>query len=113
GGRGRAVDASRRGDGQSLALVSDAYLQFEPLERVIGARDPGVVRRVEQAFLDLRAATESGDAAAGSEATERVLAALADAEAVLSPRSSSGASVVLLLVSALALPTLVGRHLGR
>src|SRR5262245_39765216 len=112
-GLARAVDASRHGDGQALALVTDAYLQFEPLERAIGARDPGAVRRVEQAFLDLRAATESGDAATGAGATERVLAALADAEAVLSARSSGGATVALLLVSALALPTLVGRHLGR
>lgn len=84
----QAVDSHRRGDPRAVDLASDAYLRFEPLEPALGARDQDVVRRVEEAFLQLRGTLRdpslSADAAgaavrAGLEAAEASLGSPADA----------------------------------
>jgi high-affinity iron transporter len=77
-----AAAAHARGDAGAAALASDAYLRFEPLEPALGARDPGAVRAVEEAFLTLRAALRTP----GADVEPLVLRtrnALAAAEAAL------------------------------
>ena len=49
-----ALAAYRRGDPQAAALVSDAYFEFEPLERRLGARSPRLKSQVEERFVKLR-----------------------------------------------------------
>ncbi len=48
------VAAYTRNDPQASAMVADAYMQFEPLEKRVGAVAPGIVQRTEEHFLRLR-----------------------------------------------------------
>lgn len=57
-------DAHRRGDPAAADLATDAYFRFEPVETLLKVRDPGVVQRVEEAFLALRAGLRQPSAAA-------------------------------------------------
>jgi high-affinity iron transporter len=50
------VDAHRAGEARAADLAAAAYAAFEPLEQVLGAVDPGLVSRAEEAFLSLRLA---------------------------------------------------------
>ena len=49
-----ATAAYAQGDLQASGTVAEAYLQFEPLEQSLGARDPGLKSRIEERFLQLR-----------------------------------------------------------
>lgn len=49
-----ALAAYRDGDARAPYLVSDAYFQFEPLEKPLALVAPGVARHVEGRFAELR-----------------------------------------------------------
>ncbi|MFI5398012.1 MAG: FTR1 family protein [Candidatus Binatia bacterium] len=55
---GRLLDAGvaayARGDAQAPVAAADAYMQFEPLEKRLGAVAPGLKERTEADFLRLR-----------------------------------------------------------
>src|SRR6185295_13012933 len=57
-----SADAHHRGDATARDLATDAYMAFEPLEARIAAREPALVRAVEEAFLGLRSALVETDA---------------------------------------------------
>jgi high-affinity iron transporter len=90
---GQAADAHRRGDPAAVDLASDAYMRFEPLELALGARDPSVVRDVEEAFLALRGGLRRPGADVAALATA-VEAALARAESLLGSRADAWARFV-------------------
>ncbi len=52
----QSAEAYRRGDAAARDLATDAYMTFEPLEARIAAREPALVRAVEEGFLGLRTA---------------------------------------------------------
>ncbi len=69
-----AVVAARgRGDAETSALATDAYMRFEPYEKRLGAVEPGLVRRVEEGFVRLRQAVRTP---AGSSEVPVLVAAL-------------------------------------
>jgi FTR1 family protein len=76
-----SADAYRRGDAAATDLATDAYMTFEPLEARIAAREPALVRAVEEGFLGLRSALAKPGADVGPlfDATRSALAAAADA----------------------------------
>jgi high-affinity iron transporter len=51
-----AIAARRRGEATAGAIATDAYMRFEPLEKRLGAVDPGAVTRVEEGFVRVRSA---------------------------------------------------------
>jgi high-affinity iron transporter len=69
---GDAVAAYRDGNPRAVYTVSDAYFQFEPLEKRLALIDPDITRRVEEKFVSLRAAA----AASGND--DRVAALVAE-----------------------------------
>lgn len=78
-------------------MLIDAYIQFEPLERRIGAREPAVVADVERRFSALRGELGAGrNDVAGFDALSASLAALGEADAA--PDSWYGIFVASLLI---------------
>jgi len=78
-------------------LLIDAYIQFEPLERRIGARDPAAVATVERRFSSLRGELGAGrNDVAGFEALTASLADLEAADNV--PDSWYGVFIASLLI---------------
>lgn len=69
-----AIDAYRLGEDDAAARAAQAYLEFEPLEPDIAARDPETVRRVERAFDRLRDALRQPGALGEVEAAGGALA---------------------------------------
>src|SRR5262245_16505991 len=51
-----AIAARRRGEAAAGTVATDAYMRFEPLEKRLGAADPGAVTRVEEGFVRVRSA---------------------------------------------------------
>jgi high-affinity iron transporter len=51
--------------GDATALATDAYMRFEPYEKRLGAVDPGLVRRLEEGFVQLRQAVRLVPPASG------------------------------------------------
>ncbi len=51
-----AVAARRAGDQSASGLATDAYMQFEPVEKRLGALDSSLVGRVEEGFVRVRTA---------------------------------------------------------
>jgi high-affinity iron transporter len=70
--------AYTRGETNAAELATDAYMQFEPLEKDIAARDQAAVTRVEEGFLALRSALRSPGA--GDEVTRRLAQVRRDLE---------------------------------
>lgn len=56
----RARTAAATDPQRAAKMLLDAYLQFEPVERRAGARDPGLVARVERDFSSLRGELGAG-----------------------------------------------------
>jgi high-affinity iron transporter len=84
-----AAELAERGDRDvATRQALDAYLVFEEIESAVRARSPGVARRVERAFADLRAAAAAGDGAGTRAAVQRVEETLARALAELRTASS-------------------------
>ena len=51
-----AIAARRRGEAAAGTIATDAYMRSEPLEKRLGAADPGAVTRVEEGFVRVRSA---------------------------------------------------------
>ena len=84
-----SLAAYRQGDRkQATNLALSAYLDgFEPVEPVLGARDTALLRRIETAMTELRAAIGRGASEAEvASRTERVAALLDTAERALAPQ---------------------------
>ncbi|WP_339872909.1 cytochrome c/FTR1 family iron permease [uncultured Brevundimonas sp.] len=84
-----SLAAYRQGDRkQATNLALSAYLDgFEPVEPVLGARDTALLRRIETAMTELRAAIGRGAPEAEvASRTERVAALLDTAERALAPQ---------------------------
>lgn len=80
----RSVEAFSAGDaGRAADLALAAYLDgFEPVEPALAAKDSALMRSVEGAMLEFRAALQRGDAAA-------IAGAARDAEALLERASAA------------------------
>ncbi len=60
---GAALEAHRRGDPGAMAFATNAYLRFEPLEKLLAESDASRIDPLEQAFVAFR--TALGNPAAG------------------------------------------------
>jgi len=118
----KAVQLARKADSEAARrMLVSAYLDdFEPHEAVLRARDAGLVRDVETAFLSLRAAIESGDQVEESAARLDALLEQADARpaeggwiafaAALVIALREGAEAAILVAAMLALLRKAGRE---
>jgi FTR1 family protein len=87
-----ATDPQRASD-----LLLDAYIEFEPVERRVGARDPGLVAEVERRFSSLRGELGAGrNDVAGFDALSSSLAQVSDAGSA--PDSWYGVFIASLLI---------------
>ena len=88
----KAYAAGNRQAATDLAL--SAYLDgFEPVEPMLGARDPELMARIEEAMGALRASIANARPLAEVQAANQELAALfGEAEAALAPEKASSAS---------------------
>jgi hypothetical protein len=109
----RAVDAAvaahRRGDPEAMAFATNAYLRFEPLEKVLAESDSSRIDPLEQAFVAFRTALASPSAGDPDLLGRQLAEALDGAAPLMRPRSggaTGGATrgrIALGLVSALLL----------
>lgn len=84
-----ALDAYGRNDERATYLVSDAYFQFEPLEKQLAIADAEATRRVEARFLELRALMAKPGAVSEARAiVEAIGSELEAARAALRPESN-------------------------
>jgi len=95
-----AQSASAYGTGDrthAAELALSAYLDgFEPVEPILGARDAGLLSRIEGAMGEYRAAIQHGDDAdAVNRRAQAIGRLLDDAEAALSPNAASDVSTFL------------------
>jgi high-affinity iron transporter len=90
-----AYEAGDRRQATELAL--SAYLDgFEPVEPMLAARDPALMRRVETAMAELRAAISAGrDSAQVGERVTALDALFDETERALAPEQGSDASTFL------------------
>jgi high-affinity iron transporter len=91
----RAYEAGNGKQAEELAL--SAYLDgFEPVEAVLASRDGGLMRRIEQAMAEVRAAIGRGEPAPAVRGKIAALDGLfAEAETALDPAAASGTSAFL------------------
>lgn len=90
-----ALDAYRTGDPRAVYIASDAYFQFEPVERELAIKGPEITRRVESSFVELRGVlAKPGQQAEAAAIVERIRADLAAARAALLPASGAWALAV-------------------
>jgi hypothetical protein len=54
-----ALEAHRRGDPGAVAFATNAYLRFEPLEKIIAESDASRIDPIEQTFVAFRTALAS------------------------------------------------------
>ncbi|HSD11884.1 MAG TPA: c-type cytochrome, partial [Candidatus Binatia bacterium] len=84
-----ALAAYERNDERATYLVSDAYFQFEPLEKPLALAHPEVTRRVEGRFLELRTLMAKPGAVAEARALVATIGSELDAaRGALHPESS-------------------------
>src|SRR5262245_6510632 len=87
----RAVDAAvaahRRGDPEALAFATNAYLRFEPLEKVLAESDSSRIDPLEQAFVAFRTALARPSAGDPDLLGRQLAEALDGAAPLLRPRS--------------------------
>ncbi len=62
-----AVEARRAGNPSASGMATDAYMRFEPVEKRLGALDPGLVGRVEEGFVRVRTALREPGSMVSSE----------------------------------------------
>ncbi len=94
----RSVAAYRAGDRQHAGeLALSAYLDgFEPVEPTLGARDAGLLARIEGDMGELRGAMQQGESSESIARRAQALDGLFDrAEVALSSQASSGVSTFL------------------
>jgi len=84
-----ALRAYQRNDAQALAHVSDAYFQFEPLEKKLSVNAPDLTQRVESRFLELRGLlSKPGNDAQAATTVAAISAELGKVSAALQPQES-------------------------
>ena len=84
-----AMSAYRNQQPQALALVSDAYFQFEPLEKKLAVTAPAITGSVESRFLELRGVVTNRGALPEAEALVAAINQDLDAAAAaLEPHSN-------------------------
>jgi len=84
-----ALRAYQRHDTQALAHVSDAYFQFEPLEKKLSVNAPDLTQRVESRFLELRGLlSKPGNDAQAATTVADIGAELDKVSAALQPQES-------------------------
>ncbi|HEY5722259.1 MAG TPA: FTR1 family protein [Allosphingosinicella sp.] len=90
-----AYEAGQRKQAEELAL--SAYLDgFEPVEAVLASRDGGLMRRIEAAMAEVRAAIGRGEPVpVVRERIEALDGLFAEAETALDPSAASGTSAFL------------------
>ena len=83
------LSAYGRGDAQASALVADAYMQFEPLEKRVSLAAPGLTERTEEHFLRLRQLLRTpGNVAAAQQLAQLIHADLVAVRTAVEPRVS-------------------------
>jgi high-affinity iron transporter len=84
-----AASAYRNHDPQALAHVSDAYFQFEPLEKKLSVNAPDLTGQVESRFLELRGLlAQPGNEAQVATTVAAIGAELDKVNAALQPQES-------------------------
>ena len=86
-----ALEAHRRGDPGAVAFATNAYLRFEPLEKVIAEIDPNRINAIEQAFVAFRTALANPAAGDPARLGQKLQEALEGAAPFLGPASSQAA----------------------
>src|SRR5438046_2068799 len=90
GSLGSAMELASRGDFAAAgSRVLDAYMAFEAVEASLNATDPGVVKRAEERFSNLRAAMADHAPAGLASAHAALLASLRESEQALAVRHSA------------------------
>lgn len=91
----QALSAYQRGDAGAVALVSDAYFEFEPLERHLGGVAPGLKAAVEERFLRLRQELrQPNNEAAVRTLIDEIEVRFGEAERALQPRTHAWGVIV-------------------
>jgi len=86
----QALAAYEKGDPAAAALVSDAYFEFEPLERHLGGVAPGLKADVEARFLRLRQELrKSNNTTSVRGLMDEIDTYFVDAERALQPRTQA------------------------
>jgi high-affinity iron transporter len=89
------LDAYRAGDPRAVYLVSDAYFQFEPVEKELALKAPEITRSVESRFLELRGVlAKPGGVEEAAAIVAAIHADLESARAALTPRDGAWALAV-------------------
>jgi high-affinity iron transporter len=84
-----ALAAYGRGDAAAAGLVSDAYMEFEPLEKRLGATAPSLKTTVEDHFMQLRQTLRApGNATAARAAADTIRIDFTQVRAALQPHTS-------------------------
>jgi high-affinity iron transporter len=82
----QGLEAYRAGDPRAVYLVSDAYFQFEPVEKELALKAPEITRSVESRFLELRGVlAKPGEFDAAASIVAAVHADLESARVALQP----------------------------
>lgn len=84
-----ALAADNGGDATAAGMVADAYLEFEPVEKRLGATAPGLKTAVEDHFMQLRQSLRSPNhAAAVRGVSDLIRNDFAEVRAALRPQNS-------------------------
>jgi high-affinity iron transporter len=81
-----AAKSGRQSDASDKAF--DAYIAFEPLERVANAKNPGLVSSMERQFADFKAAVRANDVRAAEQTRDAIEASLPEVIALSAPAGS-------------------------
>ncbi|MFL5605243.1 MAG: FTR1 family protein [Gemmatimonadaceae bacterium] len=81
-----AAKSGRPGDAGDKAF--DAYIAFEPLERVARAKNPGLVTSMERQFAEFKAAVRSNDVRAAEKVRDAIETSLPEVVALSAPAGS-------------------------
>jgi high-affinity iron transporter len=81
-----AAKSGRPSDAGDKAF--DAYIAFEPLERVARAKNPGLVSSMERQFAEFKAAVRSNDVRAAERVRDAIEASLPEVIALSAPAGS-------------------------
>jgi high-affinity iron transporter len=83
-----AAKSGRPSDAGDKAF--DAYIAFEPLERVARAKNPGLVSSMERQFAEFKAAVRSNDVRAAEKVRDAIETSLPEVIALSAPAGSGG-----------------------
>jgi high-affinity iron transporter len=83
-----AAKSGRPSDAGDKAF--DAYIAFEPLERVARAKNPGLVASMERQFAEFKVAVRSNDVRAAEQVRDAIETSLPEVIALSAPAGSGG-----------------------